>query len=66
VLALPALAPAILRLVAGGGLERLHVLNLANVATLFLHSTLSLQVSLFYVGLDPAKKVRKRKAHGPT
>ncbi|KAJ7849633.1 hypothetical protein B0H14DRAFT_3452345 [Mycena olivaceomarginata] len=54
VLALPALAAAILRLVAGGGLGRPHVLNLANVAALFLRSALSLQ------------KVRKRKARGPT
>jgi hypothetical protein len=36
------------------------------VTALFLRSALSLQVSLFYVGLDPAEKVRKRKARGPT
>ncbi|KAJ7348001.1 hypothetical protein DFH08DRAFT_156029 [Mycena albidolilacea] len=58
----PALAAAILRLVAGGGLERLHVLTVANVPAAFLRSALSLRVvSLFYVGLDPAEKVRKRK-----
>jgi hypothetical protein len=60
------LAAAILRLVASGGLERLHVLNFANVVAQFLRSALSLQVSLFYVGLDPAEKVHKRKARGAT
>ncbi|KAJ7808461.1 hypothetical protein B0H14DRAFT_1516526 [Mycena olivaceomarginata] len=59
----PALAAAILRLVAGGGLERLHVLTVANVPAAFLRSALSLRVvSLFYVGLDPAEKARKRMA----
>ncbi|KAJ7700537.1 hypothetical protein B0H14DRAFT_3528057 [Mycena olivaceomarginata] len=58
----PALAAAILRLVAGGGVERLHVLTVANVPAVFLLSALSLRVvSLFYVGLDPTEKVRKRK-----
>ncbi|KAJ7675031.1 hypothetical protein B0H14DRAFT_3908940 [Mycena olivaceomarginata] len=50
---------------AGGGRaqERLHVLAVVNAPAAFLRTALSLRVvSLFYVDLYPAEKVRKRKA----
>ncbi|KAJ7808423.1 hypothetical protein B0H14DRAFT_3482374 [Mycena olivaceomarginata] len=59
----PALAAAILRLVAGGGLERLHVLTVANVPAAFCAAPSRCGgCPCSTSALDPAEKVRKRKA----
>ncbi|KAJ6629386.1 hypothetical protein B0H10DRAFT_1363560 [Mycena sp. CBHHK59/15] len=62
----PLLASALLRVLACGKLERLHILTAANVPVALLHSALQVRVlSLFHVSLDPRDDPRRLHAPPP-